>query len=210
MTSWAILLVASYLVGAIPFSYLIVRWKLGADVRSLGSGNAGATNVLRTTGVLEGVGTLVLDVFKGALMGGVAEVMGAPAWVVAGSGLAAVLGHVYPVYLGFRGGKGVATAAGALGVLSPFPTMVAFAVFVIVVIPTRFVALASVSAAASYPLALWATDALGWIEARDWVLEATTAIAALVIWKHRGNLRRLLNGTEPRLERGVIDRETPP
>ena len=210
MKSWGMLLAASYLLGAIPFSYLIVRWRLGTDVRALGSGNAGATNVLRTTGLLEGVGTLVLDVFKGAAVVGVAEVMGAPLWVVAGCGLAAVLGHIYPIYLGFRGGKGVATAAGALGVLSPFPTMVACAVFVIVVIPTRFVALASVSAAASYPLAVWVTDALGWIEAREWVLEATTAIAALVIWKHRSNLRRLWNGTEPRLERGVLDKETTP
>lgn len=209
MSGWVPLIVGSYLLGGVPFSYLIVRWRLGKDVRTLGSGNAGATNVLRTTGVMAGVVTLILDVLKGSTAVGAADLLGAPAGVGAACGVAAVLGHVYPVYLGFRGGKGVATAAGVLGVLSPLPTLIAFAVFTVVVIPSRLVALASVSSAASYPLAAWAVSRLGWIEARQWLFEASAVIAALIIWKHRSNLRRLRAGTEPRLERGVIDTEAP-
>ncbi len=203
------LILGSYLLGAIPFSYLIVRWRLGEDVRRLGSGNAGATNVLRTTGVMSGVSTLVLDVFKGALAVGIADLRGAPSAVVAICGLAAVFGHIFPVYLKFRGGKGVATAAGALGLLSPFPTLVAVGVFIVVVAPTRFVALASVSAAVSYPLTLTGASAAGWILSDRWLLGCTTAIAILIVFKHRDNLRRLREGTEPRLEKGVIEKGAP-
>lgn len=209
MKLWGLLILSSYLLGAIPFSYLIVRWRLGEDVRSLGSGNAGATNVLRTTGAMAGVTTLILDVFKGAAAVAAAELSAAPPAVVAGCGLAAVVGHVFPVYLKFRGGKGVATAAGALGLLSPFPTLVAVGVFIVVVAPTRFVALASVAAAISYPLTLAGASAAGWISADRWLLGFTTAIAALIIYKHRGNLRRLRAGTEPRLQRGVIEKGAP-
>ncbi|MCB1033265.1 MAG: glycerol-3-phosphate 1-O-acyltransferase PlsY [Acidobacteria bacterium] len=203
------LILASYLLGGIPFSYLIVRWRLGEDVRKLGSGNAGATNVLRTTGVGAGLATLILDVLKGSAAVAAGILTSAPSAVVAVCGLAAVMGHVFPVYLRFRGGKGVATAAGALGLLSPFPMLVALGVFVIVVIPTRFVALASISAAASYPLALAGASALGWISSDGWLLGSTAAIAALIIYKHRDNIRRLRAGTEPRLEKGVIEKGAP-
>jgi glycerol-3-phosphate acyltransferase PlsY len=207
MSSWSLIL-GAYLLGAVPFSYLIVRWRSGKDVRDLGSGNAGATNVLRTTGVAEGVLTLILDMLKGAAAVGTAQAYDAAPEVVAGCGVAAVVGHIYPVYLGFRGGKGVATASGALGSLSPVPTLAALAVFVIVVVPTRYVALASVLATVSYPLALLGASHLGWIVAAPWTLEASIAIAVLVVFKHRENLRRLRTGTEPRLERGTLDEET--
>ncbi len=201
MSRWWLLLAASYFVGAIPWGYVIVRWRLGADVRKLGSGNPGATNVLRTTGVVAGVVTLILDVAKGAAPVVAAELMHAPAPVVAGAGLVAVLGHVFSIFLRGRGGKGVATATGALGVLSPFPTLVALAVFVVVVVPTRLVALASVCAAASYPLAAAAADGLGWIDAWPWVVASSSFIAVLIISRHRANIRRLRAGTEPRLAR---------
>ena len=205
----AALILGSYLLGGIPFSYVIVRWRLGEDVRSLGSGNAGATNVLRTTGVLPGVLTLILDVLKGSLAVAAADLLGAPPKILALCGLAAVVGHIFPVYLGFRGGKGVATAAGALGLLSPFPTLVAMGVFIVVVAPTRYVALASVSAAGELPLSLAGASALGWISAGPWLLSCTSAIAILIIFKHRDNLRRLRAGTEPRVEKGVIEKGAP-
>lgn len=209
MTLWIGLIVASYLLGAIPFSFLIVRWRMGEDVRALGSGNAGATNVLRTTGVMAGVVTLILDVLKGSLAVALAVLSAAPSAVIAGCALAAVVGHIFPVYLGFRGGKGVATAAGVLGLLSPFPTLVAVGVFIIVVVPTRYVALASVAAAVAYPLALAGAAALGWISADRWLIGGAAAIAGLIIFKHRENLRRLRAGTEPRLEKGVIEKGAP-
>ncbi len=206
MSSSAGLVLASYFAGAIPFSYLIVRYRLGTDVRKLGSGNAGATNVLRTAGVGAGLMTLILDVVKGAGTVVAAELLGAPPAIVAACGFAAVAGHVFPVYLLFRGGKGVATASGVFGVLSPFPTLVAIGVFVIVAVPTRYVALASVCSAASYPLALWGASRAGWVEAGPWILPAAFGISALVVYKHRENLRRLRNGTEPRLRRGTIEK----
>ncbi len=206
MSNSAWMVVGSYLIGAIPFSFLIVKWRLGEDVRSLGSGNAGATNVLRTSGVLPGLATLILDVVKGAFPVAGAELVGASPETVAACGMAAVAGHVFPVYLLFRGGKGVATAAGVFGVLSPFPTLVALGVFVVVAIPTRYVALASVCSAVSYPLALWAAARAGWIEVGPWTLGVALGIVALVVFKHRENLRRLRAGTEPRLRRGTIDK----
>jgi acyl phosphate:glycerol-3-phosphate acyltransferase len=200
----ALLVFGAYVLGSISWSYIVVRWVLAEDVRELGSGNAGATNVLRTTGALPAIAVLVLDVAKGVAPVVVGRRLGADAWVVGAAAMAVVLGHVYPLFLGFRGGKGVATAGGALGALAPIPGLLALAVFFLVASRSRYVSLASVVTAATYPLLVLLTAQLGWLPAeataeRDALVTAVAAIAVVVLWKHRGNLRRLRAGSEPRL-----------
>lgn len=194
-------IVLAYLLGSLSFSYFIVRWLRGIDVRTVGSGNAGATNVLRTAGKGPAILTLLLDVGKGSLAVWVARLADLdPAWV----GLAAtavVCGHVFPVFSSFRGGKGVATAAGALLVLSPpicAPTVV---VFVAVVGLTRYVSLASVLSALFFPPAYFGAVRLGWIQAPgyQWLSLHAAVIAVLIVVKHRENLVRLWRGDESRL-----------
>lgn len=191
----------AYLAGALPFSYLIVRLLRGVDIRTVGSGNAGATNVLRAAGRGPALLALVLDACKGAAMVLLARALGSAPPLVAAVAVAAVVGHVYPVFLGFRGGKGVATAAGTLGALVPWATAVALLVFVLLVAATRYVSLGSVVAAVLFPLLLVAGRVSGCLAAEAFpaLLAAAFAIAALVLWKHRDNLRRLRAGTESKL-----------
>lgn len=194
------LVVAAYLLGSVSFSYLIVKAKEGKDVRSVGSGNAGATNVLRTSSLGAAILTLVLDLAKGvaAVLG--TRLLEAPPPVVGGAAFAVVLGHVFPVFLGFRGGKGVATAAGALGALEPLAMLATLVVFAAVVLWKRYVSLGSIVAAMVFPLFAWAGHRLGKMpDVTPSVVIASAAIAALVLFRHRGNLRRLLRGAEPRL-----------
>ena len=150
----AALVAGAYLLGSISFSYLIVRVLQGRDVRTVGSGNAGATNVLRAAGKLPGIAALVLDVAKGVAAVVIARSLAAPPPVVGGCAVAVVLGHVFPVFLGFRGGKGVATAAGALGALAPLALVPAVVVLVAVVAWKRYVSLGSIVAALTFPAAL--------------------------------------------------------
>lgn len=196
----AAVLAGSYLLGSVSFSYLIVRMLQGRDVRTVGSGNAGATNVLRTAGKGPGIAALLLDLGKGVTAVLAARALAVPPLVVGGAAAAVVLGHVFPAFLGFRGGKGVATAAGALGALSPPAMALTLAVFVVVVAWKRYVSLGSIAAALAFPFLLLLCRRLGWVGAGERELfEAGLAIAALVLFKHRGNLRRLLAGTESRL-----------
>ena len=195
----AALVAGAYLLGSISFSYLIVRVLQGRDVRAVGSGNAGATNVLRTAGKLPGIAALVLDVAKGVAAVVAARALAAPPPVVGLCAVAVVLGHVFPVFLGFRGGKGVATAAGAMGALAPLAMVAVLVLFAVVVAWSRYVSLGSVAAAVAFPVALALGRAAGWIEADGWVLAAGAAIAALIVWKHRSNLARLRAGRERRL-----------
>jgi glycerol-3-phosphate acyltransferase PlsY len=197
---WLALLAAAYLLGSVSFSYLIVRALKGQDVRRVGSGNAGATNVWRAAGAWPAAAALVLDVGKGAAAVGAARWLGAPAAVAAGAAVAVVVGHVFPLFFGFRGGKGVATATGALGALTPWAAVGAFAVFVAVVAASRYVSLGSIAAAAAFPplaaLVQWA----GWAGERDRAeLAAAAVVALLVVAKHAENWRRLRAGTEHRL-----------
>ncbi|HEY0727805.1 MAG TPA: glycerol-3-phosphate 1-O-acyltransferase PlsY [Pyrinomonadaceae bacterium] len=178
----------AYLIGSIPFGYLIVKLTSGADVRQTGSGGTGATNVSRRAGKAAGVLTLVLDAAKGAIAVLIAT-WWSEAWVVALAAVAVIVGHIFPVWLGFRGGKGVATAVGVFLVLAPFALLGAGIVFVAVVSFTRYVSLASVSAAASIPFLLWLQKA---------PLTAAVVIALLIIFAHRGNIARLIKGTEPK------------
>lgn len=193
------LIAAAYLLGSVSFSFLIVKIKEGKDVRSVGSGNAGATNVLRTSGLGAAVLALLLDVGKGmaAVLG--TRLLDAPPPVVGGAAFAVVLGHVFPIFLGFRGGKGVATAAGALGALEPMTMLATLAVFIAMVAWKRYVSLGSVVAALVFPLLAWAGDQLGWIVSDPSVVVASAAIAMLVLFRHRSNLARLRRGAEPRL-----------
>ncbi len=194
---WLLLVAAAYLLGSISFSYLIVRALRGEDVRRLGSGNAGATNVLRTAGRWAGAAALVLDVGKGMVAVGAARWLEAPATVVGGAAVAVVVGHVFPLFFGFRGGKGVATATGALGLLWPWAAVGGFAVWVLVVLLTRYVSLGSVAAAASFPALAALSPRLGLVgERAPEALVAAVAVAALVIAKHAVNLRRIRAGEE--------------
>jgi len=190
----------AYLLGSVSWSYLVVKAREGKDVRTVGSGNAGATNVLRAAGKGPAVIVLLLDVTKGMLAVAVARLIQTAPPVVGAAAVAVVLGHVFPVFLGFRGGKGVATSAGALGALAPAALLVALLVFVAVVAWKRYVSLGSMVAAASMPLLVWIGQRLGWIAGDDpWTIAASAAIALIVIVKHRSNLRRLWQGVEPRL-----------
>ena len=196
---------AAYLLGSVSFSVVIVKLKEGRDVRTVGSGNAGATNVLRASGVPAAVLVLGLDLAKGvtAVLG--ARLLEAPAPVVGGAACAVVLGHVFPVFFGFRGGKGVATSAGALGALEPTAMLATLAVFVAVVAWKRYVSLGSILAALVFPFLSWGGHRVGWIPGGDRsVVLASAAIAGLVLFRHLSNLKRLRRGTEPRLG-GKVD-----
>jgi len=196
--------VAGYLLGSIPFGYLIVRFSSGADVRAAGSGNIGATNVNRVAGPGAGVATLLLDVAKGYVTvwfaGRVTD--GNVAWMAA-AGMAAVIGHLFPVWLGFKGGKGVATAVGVFVPLCWMAVAAAAVVWVIVVSITRYVSLGSVVAAAALPLCTYFLYVPGTPHAPPVSVSLATALVAiLIIVKHGANIRRLLAGTESRLKLG--------
>ncbi len=194
-------LAAAYLLGSIPFGYLIVRLTGRGDVRETGSGGTGATNVTRRAGKGAGVLTLLLDALKGAAAVLIARsLLGAGAaaqWWVCAAAAAAVLGHVFPVWLKFRGGKGVATGLGVFLVLAPLATLCASLVFVFVVWLWRYVSLGSIVAAALLPLAVWSLSALGISDrAPRPLLALSTLGAALIVLMHRANVGRLLRGEE--------------
>lgn len=190
--------IAAYLLGSIPFGLLLTRAFGRGDVRKVGSGNIGATNVARAAGLLAGVFTLMLDVAKGAGAVLLAEKLSndSASWMTV-SAFAALLGHCFPIWLKFRGGKGVATATGIFLVLSPLACLAAVILFVLVVAFWRYVSLGSVSAAAAMPLLIYFL----WAPRHAPPLTVTVgalAAALLIIYKHRGNLQRLLEGVEPK------------
>jgi glycerol-3-phosphate dehydrogenase (NAD(P)+) len=193
-------LLASYLLGSVSFGYWIVRFAKGLDIRTLGSGNAGATNALRAAGKLPGLFTLLGDVLKGLLPVFVGRWLGVGETWAAAAGVAAVLGHVFPVFLGWRGGKGVATAGGAFLALATGPALLTFATFFVIVRFTRYVSLGSVVAALLFPVYWGLFGRLGWSlgPSRALFLLAL-GVAALIVVKHRGNLGRLWRGIERRL-----------
>jgi len=201
----AVALVAgAYLLGSVSFSVVLVRLTRGLDVRTVGSGNAGATNAMRAAGKKAGAAVLALDLLKGVTAVAVPRALDAAPAVVGGAAVAVVLGHVFPVFFGFRGGKGVATSAGALGTLAPAAMALALAVFFAVVLWKRYVSLASIVTAAIFPLLAGLGARLGWPGYGDpSLVVASAAIALLIVSKHQRNLRRLWRGTEPSLgERG--------
>jgi acyl phosphate:glycerol-3-phosphate acyltransferase len=205
--TWAILVLGAYLLGAVSFSLLIVKARQGVDIRTVGSGNAGATNVLRTAGVKPALAVLCLDVAKGAGPVVAARALDAPGPVVGATAVAAVVGHVLPAYYGFRGGKGVATATGALAPLAPWAALAAAGVFALVVAATRYVSLASIGALGSFPVLVYAGGRAGWWPAPAWLLSSAVAVAVLVAVMHRANVRRLLDGSEHRLGEHRVDEQ---
>ena len=191
--------VLAYLLGSIPFSWLIVKLKTRKDVRSVGSGNVGATNAMRAAGKAAGVAALLLDVAKGVVAVLLARRLGASPALVGAAAFFAMLGHCYPVWLKFQGGKGVATSAGAMGALAPPAMALTVLAFLIVVAWKRYVSLGSMAAAVSFPWFVFLTQRLGWEHRDPALLLAATVIGLFVLWKHRPNIERIRQGIEPRL-----------
>src|SRR6202158_5506262 len=195
-----LLIFVGYVLGSIPFGYLLVRARSGRDVRAMGSGNIGATNVGRTAGLSTGVATLILDAAKGSFAVWLAgHFSGGNIRFMMYAGLAAIVGHIFPVWLKFSGGKGVATALGVFFAICWPAVAAAVAIFAIVVIFWRYISLGSVSAAAALPLLVYVLYAPG--HAPPVAVSTGTLLAAiLILLKHRWNIERLMIGTEPRFE----------
>jgi glycerol-3-phosphate acyltransferase PlsY len=184
------LTLCAYLLGSVPTGLLLARAFGGVDIRTKGSGNIGATNVYRTLGRTVGILTLAGDCLKGMIPVLAAKALELPDIWIAAVGVAAFFGHIFPVFLGFKGGKGVATALGVFLAASPLAVLAALGVFIIVLVLWRFVSLASITAAAFMP----ALTAL--IDKKPMIVGMSMCIAAIVILKHRDNIKRLRNGTE--------------
>jgi len=197
MNPYVITAALSYLLGSIPFGYLLIRIFKGEDVRTSGSGNIGATNVARKSPAL-GVATLLLDAAKG-----LAAVLLSPALfsgphqqlIMTTAAFFAVLGHLFPVWLKFRGGKGVATSLGAFILLTPKSILCMVGMFLLIAVAFRYISLGSIAVAAAFPLLAWALHE--YADSRQLVFIAL--VSALVIWKHRQNIRRIAAGTESKL-----------
>lgn len=201
MLSYLVLVPMAYLLGAVPFGFLVARSR-GIDIRTVGSGNIGATNVLREVGTSWGVLTLILDALKGLIPAAGFPLLAQYAYgVETGEGMrvacgcAAVIGHNYPVYLNFKGGKGIATTAGALIGIAPLALLCGLVTFLLLFIISRMVAVGSISAAAVIPV-------VSWIVYRDdglLIPIVLTILGVLAIWRHHSNIKRILNGTENRI-----------
>ncbi|HWR35478.1 MAG TPA: glycerol-3-phosphate 1-O-acyltransferase PlsY [Clostridia bacterium] len=227
MLTYVVVAIAAYLLGSIPFGYILVRTFVGADVRAQGSGNIGATNVARTGHKGLAIATLLLDALKGAF-----AVLFAFAWgrhtltipqreawyagemveylqhtvpyvevsrhlyaLAAVAALFAIIGHMYPVWLRFKGGKGVATGLGVFVAIAPKAVLVVMIVFALILVVARYVSLGSIVAAALFPVAFFLLQRE---QASPLVLAITAGVSLLIIWKHRANIQRLLAGTEHR------------
>jgi glycerol-3-phosphate acyltransferase PlsY len=195
MNPWLISIPLAYLLGSIPFGYLLVKIFLNQDIRSTGSGNIGATNVARSGAKGLGIATLLLDMLKAYLAVRIAQQLSPGNYDLAVvAAVAAILGHVFPIWLGFRGGKGVASALGVFLALTPISAACTFGVFLVIVLITRYVSLASIIGSATFPL-----FAFYFVPFRTpIVIAGLLFIPLLIIVKHHQNIRRLLSGTESR------------
>ena len=186
-----LLVVIGYLLGSVPVGF-IVGLRSGINVRETGSGNVGATNVARVVGKRQGILTLIADTAKGFLPVILAMQLGASLVATVLVGAAAFLGHLFPIFLKFKGGKGVATALGVFLAMAPMTTLVLVAVFAIMVLTSRIVSLSSILTAVTAPIVFW-------LFAYPPVIVGMAAFIALAItWRHHGNIRRMMNGSEPR------------
>lgn len=220
----ALVIIIAYLLGSIPFGYLIVRLTAGGDIRTTGSGGTGATNVSRRAGISAGVVTLVLDALKGMaavvvagwilavpivyvstgrsldMVGNSGLTLQQAYWCLWGAAIAAIIGHMFPVWLGFRGGKGVATGVGVFLILTQGAVAFAGLIFIVIVLATRYVSLGSIIAALTLPLLILlrnlGSPSLQFAPA----ITAATVAAVLIIFAHRGNIRRLMKGTESKVQ----------
>lgn len=191
-----LLLVVAYLLGGIPFGFLLVKMRTGRDVRSSGSGNIGATNVLRTSGRALGVATLLLDAAKGWAavwlmndFGGLTQ-ENTPLWTSLAA-IAVMAGHAYPVFLKFQGGKAVASFLGAFLYLTPVPVVAILIVFVVIVAFTRYISLGSILAAGSFPFGVWLI-----LHPPAPVVAAAVVAGGFIVWRHKANIERLRAGNE--------------
>lgn len=210
LTTYILVAAVAYLLGSIPFGYILVRLFTGADVRAQGSGNIGATNVARTGRKGLAIATLLLDALKGAIAvwcafqfgmqtsSGLYAHLGLPIGYRLASlaALFAILGHMYPIWLKFKGGKGVATGLGVFVALAPKSVLVVLVVFLIVVGITRYVSLGSIIGAALFPIAFYY---LNLQQRTPAILALISGVSLLIIWKHRENIRRLIAGNEHKL-----------
>jgi glycerol-3-phosphate acyltransferase PlsY len=197
MKPYLAIIAICYVLGSIPFGYLLVRIFTGEDVRSSGSGNIGATNVARKSPVL-GVATLLLDAAKGLAAVVIARLLFAgpnQPLIMTVAAFFAVIGHLFPVWLRFRGGKGVATSLGAFILLTPKSIVCMVMLFLLIAVAFRYVSLGSVVVAAAFPLLAWSFHE--YADSRQLLLIATVSL--LVIWRHRQNIGRIANGTESKL-----------
>jgi glycerol-3-phosphate acyltransferase PlsY len=185
----------AYLLGSIPFGYLIVRWQKGIDVRTTGSGSIGATNVMRNLGIIGFIATFILDVGKGivAVLLATRMTSGEPHWIAA-SAVAAILGHCFPVWLKFHGGKGVATGVGVFIALAPLQVALVLVIFALVVAIWRYISLGSIIATAAFPVLLHFMK-----HAPLPIVLGAAGGALIIIARHHANIRRLLSGTENRV-----------
>ncbi|HKE56861.1 MAG TPA: glycerol-3-phosphate 1-O-acyltransferase PlsY [Pyrinomonadaceae bacterium] len=191
----------AYLLGSIPFGYLIVRAKKGGDIRQTGSGGTGATNVSRRAGKMAGVVTLLLDALKGTTAVLIAKALASgasdAAWIVALAAIAVMVGHIFPVWLGFRGGKGVATGVGVFLALAPLAVGVAGLLFAIIVWTTRYVSLGSIAGAVTIPIFIWLQSVVwGPVGNVGPLLAPAICGALLIVFAHRENIARLVSGSE--------------
>jgi acyl phosphate:glycerol-3-phosphate acyltransferase len=207
MLTFAVVVIASYLLGSIPFGYLAGRMA-GIDIRNCGSGNVGATNVIRTLGKGYGYPVFALDFLKGfgavkmsiLIATRMQSEWSPPEMFGIVAAISSVLGHSFPLWLRLKGGKGVATSGGALFGLAPVAALVGVAIWIVTFWLTRYVSVASIVAAAALPFVILITT---WLSRTTWKLlfYSSLCLAAVVIWRHRSNLSRLIHGTEPRFNR---------
>lgn len=190
--TYILLTLSAYFLGGLPFGYWFVRLSLGKDIRTMGSGNIGATNVHRTAGGKAGVIVLILDILKGVLAVALAyAVTGGDSLALALAASAVVVGHCYPALLGFRGGKAVACFVGAYSVLAPIPLLGTAAVFFLAVVTTRYISLGAILGAITFPFLLW------WINHPPMpLLYSSIFTCTLIVYRHRANIMRLRTGTE--------------
>ena len=200
---------AAYLLGSIPFAFLAVKWRRGVDIRTLGSGNVGATNAGRILGKPAAVAIYALDAGKGAASVLLARWLSAEAdpLLEVGAGLLAIIGHVFPIWLGFRGGKGVATTTGVFAALMPIAFLIAGGAWIVVAAVTRYVSLASIALALAFPLAMAAVDREEAFRERLPVTILGIVAALFILVRHMPNIRRVLARTEPKIG---ARREPPP
>ncbi len=192
MTFGLLAVLIAYLLGGIPFGYLLVRWTSGKDVRAEGSGNIGATNVLRTTGRRAGVATLVLDIAKGFAAVWIADKFtNSDVFWMSAAALAVIAGHGFPVFLKFKGGKAVASFTGAFLYLTPMPLVAVAIVFAVTVAASGYISAGSILGAATFPFGVWMI-----LHPDASVLIASFLAGAFIVYRHKSNLQRLREGTE--------------
>lgn len=213
MLNLGLIIILSYLVGSIPTSIIVGKLVKGIDIRNYGSGNPGGTNVIRVVGLGWGIFVILFDAFKGFFAvsflmrwfyhGDLTDMLNFTTVQIL-AGCFAVIGHMWTVFAGFRGGKGVSTSAGMLLGIAPFDLMIVFAIFLLVVSSTRYVSLGSIISAISFPFVIVFTDKVLRVEHRDFytLLIFSSIIAILIVYRHRSNIKRLINGTENKINFG--------